>query len=91
MIKTLFVTIDEFIANGGKLEIGREIYNEERRHFDSDKFDKDAMLNSCLMLGTYIGKDEKHGAYLLKNSTFKSLLVTGTIGYVRVVAEVRYL
>lgn len=91
MLKTLFVTIDEFLANGGILKEGQDIYREERRHFDTDKFDSDELLKSSILLGTCIEKDEKQGAYLIKNSSYRSFPITGTIGYIRITAKVEYI
>lgn len=65
-MKTLFVTIEEFLVNGGKLELGRTIYREERRHFDSEKFKKEEMLNHVLYMGEYIGFDDEQKVYLVK-------------------------
>lgn len=89
-MKTIFVTIKEFLENGGKLEIGRKIYREEARHFDAERFNENHFLNSSLLLGEYIGKDEKQNAYLVKNESFKSMPVTETTGYIGILVRPIY-
>lgn len=83
-MKTIFVTIREFLQNGGTLELGRTLYREEARHFDTEKFDKNGMLQSSLSYGKFIGEDNQRGTYLVKNESFKSMPLTETTGYVRI-------
>lgn len=88
-MKTLFVTIQEFIASGGILEAGRAIYRKENRHFDSKKFDESEPLNSSLLLGIFIKKEDAQGSFVLKNNSSKTF-VTETTGYVKIQATPIY-
>lgn len=89
-MKTLFVTIKEFLENGGKLEIGRVIYREEARHFDTTYLKNHGMLLNSLSFGELIGQDEGRGTYLVKNESFKSMPLTETTGYVLIEAKPIY-
>lgn len=89
-MKTIFVTIEEFLANGGTLELGREIFREETRQFDTGKYSQSSMLNSSLCLGEYTGFDEKIQCYLVTSPVYKSFPVTGTVGYVKIEATPIY-
>lgn len=82
-MKVIFVTIQEFLDNGGKLEIGRTIYREYHQHIDESN-KKNDMLMATLEAGTYIGENGDTGTYLLKNATFKSYPVGPTVGYVKI-------
>lgn len=89
-MKTLFVTIREFLANGGNIEIGRTIYREEARHFDSEYLKNHGMLLSSLSQGEFIGKNEEQGTYLVKNESFKSMPLSETTGYIKIEATPIY-
>lgn len=89
-MKTIFVTIKEFLENGGELEIGRKIYREESRHFNSYWFDNNQIFQRSIAYGEYIGEDKERGTYLVKNESFKSMPLTETTGYVRIEAKPIY-
>ena len=59
-MKTIFVTIKEFIENGGVLEKGRKIY-----------INKSDIVPSC-----YLEWDNKQNTPLIYNASYKSLPVS---------------
>lgn len=85
-MKTLFVTIAEFIEKGGTLERGRTIYREENRHFNAKLFHQNDLLENNLLLGYFIIRDESQGTFILENNSLKSFPVTGLTGYVKIQA-----
>ena len=89
-MKTIFVTIDEFIHNGGIIEPGRTIYRAERRHFSSNEFPKNELLENSLQLGTFVEKDNTSGVYIMKNELFQRYPLTGEDGYIKINAQPLY-
>lgn len=88
-MKTIFVTIEEFLNNGGILKNGMTIYREEKRHFNETEMTNPVTME-WLTFGELIGEDKKTGAYLLKNNSFKSFPITETMGYVKIEAKPIY-
>lgn len=89
-MKTIFVTIDEFLSKGGILEEGRMIYREELRQFDSEKYNNAPMLECHLQLGQYVRTDYSQKVYIVSNSSFTSLPISGTLGYVKIQCTPEY-
>ncbi len=89
-MKTIFVTIEEFLANGGILKEGRTIYSREERHFNQGDFEKNDLLKSSITFGELLGKDEGTGCYLIRNSSYKSFPMLPTLSYVKIEAKPFY-
>ncbi len=89
-MKTIFVSIEEFLANGGILKEGMTIYREEQRQFNKDGFDENGQLRSSIALGELIGKDEGTGCYLVKNASYKSFPLLPTRAFVKIEAKPIY-
>lgn len=76
-MKTVYVTLKEFLENGGKLVKGREVYSEDK-------------YSNYSMIGTYKMFDEDSNIHLIENTTYKSFPVLESVFYVKIEAKPIY-
>lgn len=73
MEKSMYVTIEEFLQNGGQLETGREIYIISVYPH-----------RAPILTGYYLFFDKKQKVHLVENDHFKSKPVLDIVGYVKI-------
>lgn len=92
--KYIFVSIQEFLANGGKMEPNRTVYRKPFESFTASyivNMNKDfRLVFSSLYFGEWVRYDESTGSHIIKNDSYKSLPLSEIVAYVMVPIEIRY-
>ncbi len=77
-MKYIFVSIEEFLANGGILEKDREIYTNKQRHFT------ERHPIEFYTIGYYLVSNNAGNILLAYNATYKSFPLSLVVHYVKI-------
>lgn len=82
-MRSIIISVEEFLANGGKLEVGRTLYKHTELVF-TEGDQRNSIVLAMQEWGTYIGWDDNQKVYLVKNSSFRSMPVSTSLTFVKV-------